>query len=271
MKKNKKIVRLAAIFLACLFLLTAVSPAFAASGDLDTSLSRVVDNAGLLTDSQETKLKAQIEVIQNTYQYDVVVLTETSIGSAKTMNYADDYYDYRGYGYGSAHDGMLFLLVMDTRDYWTSTTGYGMTAFTDYGLKQLHAACLSSLKSGDYYNAFSTYLSTVSQYLKEAKAGHPVTRNAWKEALHMLPVQLLAGIAISLIIVFAMKKMQQTAKPQLLASEYVKKDSFQLRVNSDRFLYANTVRRHIEKSSSGGGGSHTGSSGTSHGGGGGKF
>ena len=61
-------------------------------------------------------------------------VTADTINGETPMAYADDYYDYNGYGAGADNDGILLLLSMEDRDWWISTTGYGIDAFTDYGI-----------------------------------------------------------------------------------------------------------------------------------------
>ncbi len=49
-------------------------------------------------------------------------------------SYADDYFDENGYGIGSQYDGALFILDYIGREMAISTSGYGITVFTDYGI-----------------------------------------------------------------------------------------------------------------------------------------
>ena len=95
---------------------------------------RVNDMAGLLTDSQEERLRGQIEDIAQEYQFDAVIVTVDSLDGKSAEAYADDYFDYNGYGYGTDADGILMLVSMEYRDWAISTCGRGLEVFTDYGL-----------------------------------------------------------------------------------------------------------------------------------------
>ena len=77
---------------------------------------------------------------------------------------------------------------------------------------------------------------------------------------------------ISFLIMTKYTKQLKTVRAQNKADSYVVKDSLDVKVAKDIFLYrtVSRVRRQTE-SNSGGGGTHTSSSGSSHGGGGGKF
>ena len=70
----------------------------------------VVDNADLLTQTGENELSEKLQDISDELQFDVVVVTTNSTGSKTATEYADDYFDYNGYGRGSNNDGALFLV-----------------------------------------------------------------------------------------------------------------------------------------------------------------
>ena len=61
----------------------------------------------------------------------VVVVTENSLDGKSAQDYADDFFDYNGHGYGDDDSGVLFLIGMDERKWAITTYGYGITAFTD--------------------------------------------------------------------------------------------------------------------------------------------
>ncbi len=96
-------------------------------------LPRLVDQADLLTDSEESALSDRLDEISERHQFDVVVVTVDSLEGETAVVYADDFYDYNGYGFGDERDGILLLISMEERDWCISTTGYGITAFTDAG------------------------------------------------------------------------------------------------------------------------------------------
>jgi uncharacterized protein len=239
---------------------------------------RVVDEADLLTDSQEEALLDKIEDIADEYEFDVVVYTSTDGQIYSAMEEADDIFDYNGYGYGEEDDGIIFYVNMEIRDYWFSTKGHGITAFTDYGIDILKEKCQPKLSEGEYYEAFDTYLVLVDEFLGEAENGKPYDTNnkylTMTDIIIRIAIAVVIAMVIAGIVLLIMSRKMKTAVPQLYAKEYMKKDSFHLTRESDRFLYSNTVRTAIPKSSSGSGGgssTHRSSSGSSHGGGGGSF
>ena len=94
---KKTILTILAVIVLCLG--TAFS-AFAEGEvqDFRNSGDRVIDNAGLLTDSQKSELNRKIDEIRVRQKLDIVVLTTATLDGAKTWEYADDYFDYNSYG-----------------------------------------------------------------------------------------------------------------------------------------------------------------------------
>ena len=63
-----------------------------------------------LTDSEEQELNTELDEISEKQQCDVVVVTENSLDGKSAQDYADDFFDYNGYGYGDEDSGVLFLI-----------------------------------------------------------------------------------------------------------------------------------------------------------------
>ena len=121
--------RLYIILFTLIFSTMCVMPVFA-QNEMD---AYVVDDAGLLTDSEENSLNETLKEISNRQSCQVVVVTTNSLDGKSAEAYADDYYDYNGYG----KDGILLLVSMEDRDYGISTCGYATEAFTDAGINYI--------------------------------------------------------------------------------------------------------------------------------------
>lgn len=269
MKMKKSILT---VLFALLLCMTAAIPAFAAS-----DLPRVVDNAGLLTESEESALLSKLDEISKRQQADVVVVTADTLDGKTPMDYADDFYDYNGYGFGKNYDGVLLLVSMEDRDWWMSTSGYGITAITDAGIEYISDKFLSDLSDGDYAGAFSTYAELCDEFFTQAKTGQPYdVGHMPKEPFNFawcLAGALVVGYVVAAIVTGRMKRQLQTVRFQSAANSYVKANSMNVTESHDLFLYTQVARHEKPKetSSSGGSSTHTSSSGSTHGGGGGKF
>ena len=238
----------------------------------DSEPKRVVDDANLLSDSEEKTLSDKIDAIIKEYNCDVVIVTNTTLEGKSSETYADDFFDANGYGIGSAYSGILYLFSTEFNDYAISTSGYGNKAFTNYGLEYIRDQVNPILKEKDYFKAFDKYVDLTKDFLAEAKNGTPYdTNNKIKGFMDYLIYEGIAlGIALvlALIVVLIMKAKMNTAIKRTTAGEYVRDGSMNLMEKRDVYMYSNVSKVKIQKSSSSGGGSstHTSSSGRSHGG-----
>jgi len=265
------------IFPICLVLALSLSfSAFAADGDL------VVDNADLLTATQEDNLREILSDISEKQNMDVVVVTTNTLDGKTPEAYADDYYDYNGY----KEDGCLLLVSMEDRDWYISTKGYGITAVTDYGIRVLEELVVPDLSNGDYYDAFVMYASTVDDFASEARDGNAydvdneymgeygaVTfEDDSRDNGEAIFVSLVVALVVAFVIVKLVKNSYRPVQFSRSAANYLMDGSLRVTQQYDHFLYS-TVSKVRRESNSGSGGSstHTSSSGSSHGGGGGKF
>ena len=238
--------------------------------------SLVVDNAGLLSETERQSLEARLSEISDKYSADIVVVTENYIGNATHTEYADDFFDYNGYGRGENRDGALLLISMEDRDWYVSTSGSCIDSIS-YSI--VGRRILSDLSDGDYYDAFMSYADICEKMLDKSSSGDgnysdsDYSREYLKYQLpKLILISLVIGMIISFLIMTKYTKQLKTVRAQNKADSYVVKDSLDVKVAKDIFLYrtVSRVRRQTE-SNSGGGGTHTSSSGSSHGGGGGKF
>ena len=243
-------------FIAVLILTCTVS----ASYDIN---ARVSDGAGLLTEEQLVNLKSQINNIIDKCNFDAVIVTVNSLNGKKPVVYADDYFDYNGFGFGSDRDGALFLVSMEDRDWYISTSGKGIQAITDARINEIKSKVVPYLSNGNYYGAFTQFLSMTEGYLENPDT---VTNNKTRNLIGVW----IAAFVIALAAVLIMGAQLKTAHPKQLANDYVKSGSFKLTHKRDFFINTHTSRTPRPKDT-GGSGVHTGSSGRSHGGGGGKF
>ncbi len=267
-----------ALILLVLFLSTSsMLPVFA-----EGNLPRLVDMADLLSDSEKSDLSDILDEISERQQVDIVVVTVDSMEGETAMVYADDFYDYNGYGFGNERDGVLLLISMDEREWYISTTGYGITAVTDAGREYISEIFVTDLSTGDYAAAFTSFAKLCDDFITQAKAGNPYdTNNLPKEPFELgrnLLTAFVIAFIIALIVTGIMRGQLKTVHNHSAADNYMKQGSMQLTKKDDLLLYKHVDRRkRVENNSSnssnrsGGSRTHTSSSGRTHGGGGGKF
>ena len=250
-------------------------PALAVTHEYDL----VLDYADLLTVEEWEKLNDKAWTISDTYDMDVAILTAPNTEGKGQEAYTDDYWDQNGYGRGPAHDGVMLAIYMQERQMHISTEGYGITAFTDYGINRVFDEIGDAMSGGDYYRGFDLYLDLAETFIHEARENQPYDTNHEYNGVPLSAAQKIAGgagiggvagLLASLIGVGRMKSGMHTARPKHNASQYYKKGSLRVDRMADVYLYHTVHRQRIEHtSSSGGGGSstHVSSGGHTHGGG----
>ena len=189
------------------------------------------------------------------------------------VDYADDFFDYNGYGLGQDRDGCLFLQVTGDRDYWFSTSGRGINVLNRAAFNKLEADAVKHLREGNAYQAYNSFLVNWEKFLAlDVKGRRYNFIEQWNIVIMIIAWAVAFGIGF--IVVLVWKKGMNTVFAQTQAGAYVVPGSLTFNIKKDTFLYSTVSRtaRETDTGSSGGGGrSHTSSSGRSHGGGGGKY
>lgn len=230
--------------------------------------SRLIDDADLLGTYEEEELLQELDEISERLNFDVVIVTTNSTDGKSAEAYADDYFDYNGYGMGDNYDGALLLVNMGNREWHISTTGYGITALSDNDLDYIGEEVASYLSYGDYAEAFETYAELVEEEVVDARDGETLEIG---EVLVKIPIALLIGGLLAFIPVTVMKKKMDNVEMRSEASDYVMRNRIAITEQRDMFLYRTVNRRRKPKDNGGGSSTHRGSSGRSHGGRGGRF
>lgn len=254
--------RFFAMLLVLVLCLSMAIPALAAE-----KTSRLVDNANLLNKNEWAEVNRLLNEISTRQDMDVVVVTTNTLGGKSPMAYADDFYDYNGYAY----DGVLLLVSMEDRDWWISTCGYGITAFTDAGIEYLGEQFVPELSDENYAEAFKIFAEKCDEFITQARSGDPYdSHNLPKDPYNVvlcLIIALVIGLVAALIATGIMRGKLKSVRSKYEAKDYVRPGSMKINQSREFFLYHHVSRTPKPKSS----GIHISSSGRSHGGGGGKF
>ena len=243
---------------------------------------RLVDDAELLTTEEEAVLLEKLNEISERQQCDVVIVTVKTLGGKSAQDFADDFFDYNGFGYGPAADGALFLICPEERDWWFSTHAFGLKAFTDAGQDSMMKTVKPHLSADRYNKAFLELADQCDRFLTQARAGDPydvgslpARPRGLQRPLTNVIISLVVGVVVAFLVVTAMKAPLKSVRRQAAAGSYLRQNSLNLTNSRESFLYRNVSRtaRPTESSGGGGGGSssHSSSSGRSHGGSGGKY
>ena len=229
----------------------------------------LIDDADLLTDAEEAELKAGLDAFRKEQDFDIVVLTVESLNGMGVVEYADRFYDDNAYGGGEEFDGALIIVSTEYRDWTMITSGYGITAITDYSLDNMEEEILPDLSKGNYLKAFETFADSCAYCVREARDGNIIDEwieepadsesqgsqsgAAATEREYPLAMNLgsagIIGVLVSWFSNSRKKAQMKTVRYRTQAKEYVRKGSLQLTENRDRFLYrsVNRVPINIDK------------------------
>lgn len=256
----KRSIRTTVFAVLSVFLLLATCLVLTLSVGAESSLSRLSDGAGLLSAEEADQLEALLDKYSKELEFDIVVVTTNDLQGKSPRAYADDYYDYNGYGQGRDRDGVLFLRYINgtAREVWISTSGEGIDALSDSDIQSIFDDMQPYIVS-DPYRAFEAYAQDVYDEVEDNRA-YDVT---W------IFMGVIIGLATGLIVTGIMRSKLKSVRAQPYAGNYIKDGSMNITVARDIYLYRTISRTAKPKESSGGGSStHKSSSGSTHGGGG---
>lgn len=241
---------------------------------------KIYDFADLLSSSEQEDLYIKVNNYIETSNYDLVIVTINDNNKYSAMNYADDFYDYNNFGFGTSRDGILILIDMDTRKIWVSTSGMAIKMYSDVRIDNIIDAGYYYLKNQQYYDCLIRMIDKIDSYFK---SGYPssnsnlfIDENGDPYYIKKIPyimIFLISGVICAITSSILYFKTSLKIKKQNTVT-YINPDITNI-IKDDQFVTTYTSRVRIESSSSGssGGGSsfHSSSSGGSHGGGGRSF
>lgn len=264
-----KIVKKIAAFLA-MTMIIFMSPVIS-HADVRSEEGLVVDYADILSDSEEDTLEARLQDISSRHGMDVAILTVDSLEGKSAMAYADDFYDYNGYGQNGSKDGVLLLLSMDGRDWWFTTTGTAIKAFTDANQNYIFSSSnvLGYFGDDDWFGGFKAYADNCDECITAFENGTRFPKATIKTYMGFLAGSFVLALIITIVVMGGYSAQLKTVAKKAGATDYFVRDSLRITESRDTFLYSNVTK--TERQQSSGSSTHISSSGTSHGGSGGKF
>lgn len=252
----------------CVFILLFVSVVSAsASASDEENLNCLYDYEDILTDEEEEELEDLLSEISEDQEFAVAIVTSEDFDGYYAEDYADDFYGYNNLGYGDENDGILLAISDSEGEAHITTTGYGLTAFTDAGQDYIISQISNDLSDGEYYDAFTNFAQLCDDFVSQAKDGEPYDSGNLPRgpySMVYLLISIAIGIVIAFIVVSVMKGQLKTVVRKTNAHDYMRAGSLQINDSRDIFLYRNVIRKHKPKSN--GSSTHVDSSGTSHGG-----
>lgn len=262
----KKLIKL---FFSMLVIAMVVIPtAIIASADE----TRVFDDANLFSSQEISTLENNISSLKSEFSHDFVIVTTDDADGKSSQDYADDYFDYNGFGVGSDYSGFLLLIDMDNREIYISTCGSSIDYLTDTRRENTLDVLYNNISEDEYYETDDNY-----------DTGNPSNQyGAEKNILTTKEIFIAILIALVIVLIFIGNVVYKYGFVGPQCNYPLKQNSkLNLTVNEDIFISKSISQVRLQSSSSGseGGGrgssgrtsTHTSSSGRTHGGGGRRF
>ena len=266
------------ILLLTIFFIPTLVRAENLTPSVDNS-KKIYDLAEKLTEDEEEKLYNMAVSFSEEYKMGMVlvIIDENPYGVSDdyTRIYSQDFYWYNGFGFGGNRDGIIFLIDLDNRYPYITTRGEATLVFDDARIDKMHDSAYDYLVSSDYYEAFSHYIKSASNY---ASAGIPDSNKYYcvndngdiykcKEAPKSVNWIITIAVAVfgSLISVFIHLRKYRGIVSATNANSYLKK--CEIVGSTDQFLSTFTSRVKVHHDTGGSSG-HSGGSSISHGSGG---
>lgn len=246
-----------------------------------TTKERVFDQADVLSEEEEEKLRKLIAKREKQTGCDIVLVTldeslrdyayerQDYVATEKyVMIYADDFYDEHLFGYDKPQgNGVLFLdnLYREDDGYaysWFCTTGKAEGKYTNAMIDHLLEKSYRWSKISPYHG----YKAYINQFYHDMNGFGLISIN--------FSVPILLAVSLVMAVLFVVTNTGSEAGGKTTsANTYVKGGKVKMNHREDRFIRKNVVQHRIQTNSggggrSGGGGHHVSSGGVSHGGGG---
>ena len=152
--------------LVLLIVFASAIPCFAATLN-NSELPRVIDNAELLSDTEERMLSEKINDILQNYGMDVLILTSNGHeGAPSDEEYIEYVWDNYDFGVGPTADGWAIFICMDCRSWMHDACGNAQQYMSYDSVNIIDDYMEGYMQMGDFYGALDTGLTELNYLFK---------------------------------------------------------------------------------------------------------
>lgn len=265
--------RISALLCAVILMVCTSSVAFA------ESTQKLIDDAGLLTSSEQQELTQKLVETSEETGWDLVVYTNyNGVSKEKMERYTNEYYDNHNLGIGDKKSGVILNIDMGSRELYMITKGEAMYYFSDSRNDEILDDIQACLKSKNYNKAVNDFVdfsySYYCQGILEGDSNNNIKINQKHDnpvlysLLHYGIIAILVGVVVGFVVALIInRKYKHNGKEGTY--DLHQNSVTNLNVSNDTFITKSVSVRTIETSSSRS--SSSGGGGSSHGGGGRSF
>ena len=241
----------------------------------------VVDAAGLLSEEDIAEVTQNLSALAENTGWSVFAITTDDAHGMSAREYADDFVD----TYAFEQDGVCFLIDMDNRELYISTTGMGIRYLTDDRIDSMLDNAIGYCADEEYRSCFNQLIRDAQRYYDygipqgQYNVDEDGNRDYYEPEPALLKEEIFAAV-VGALVVFGIFFGVVIGKYRFNMDKYrydYRGKSRVILTRKEANLYdTRVVSRHIDTSSGSGGGGHSSSThhssgGGTHGGGGRSF
>ena len=208
----------------------------------------VIDEYGLLSESDFSSLESQAESISSKSDVGTYLLVVGDIGNSNVRDYAKNYYNSHNLGLGGSKSGILFLIAVNSRDYVTITYGNGVTVYTDYTIEKLEDAVVSYLHEDEFVEGCEEYYTqceSATTYYEDN--GTPLDSDNdpdenTSRLLMRLGISLIVALVIMIMVIMVLRGQMKSVAAGHNAENYLEKNGLNLTHSQDTYITTNVTR-----------------------------
>lgn len=242
---------------------TAGQSVVAAKNAVTAGQTAVVDDADLLSGEEETAILAQLNAFSKESGWNLFVLTTNDAGGKTAQQYADSYVDTHAF----EQNGICFLIDMDNREVYMSTTKAAIRVLTDRRIDGILKDGTDYVSRGEYAEGFENMIAASRSFYQTYQEPKRLT---FSEIMIAIGIACAAaGITIAGI------AGKYRLKLGNWSYDFRTNSRLDMRRSDDRLVNQFVTHHHIQRdtggNSSGRSTTHHSSGGGTHGGAGRKF
>lgn len=118
---------------------------------------QVVDDAGLLSPSEEQDIAGQVEKLEKSVKWDIMVVSTADAEGMSATEYAEQWFEQ----HTTRGDGVICLIDMDNRESIIRTYGQAIYYLTDDRIDKILDDAVAKVSKEDYHGAYTSMLEGV--------------------------------------------------------------------------------------------------------------
>ena len=239
----------------------------------------IIDDAKLFDETDAEEITQKMRSAASVTGFNIIIMTSDYVGTAKSdsavVDMCDVLYEQKC---GKNTDGVLFLINLDTRYHYLSTSGSAINYFSDTRIDSFYDYITSDMRAGNYKAVALGFLEKTIYYFDLGKAndqqevlGMEVEMNSFRENLAFnMFIGAVIGVIVGVVVYSSISSKMKLQRPS--TRQYVLNNSLNFTVKQDDYIGTFTNRTYSPRSSSSGSSSHhsSGHSSTHHSSGGGR-